>query len=266
MVLSLVLFVWAVRASQRWPWRYRLLVVFTLGTLGSLLVQRRLAYYHAMPFCYFASVFLMATIERGEVCTRILRRFGSSEATRCRAATMLSFLLILPLGFDLPRSVASVLSGQSAADYGDGRRVLRGWAPWSVLEQVSEVIRAQVPPDVPVLCLAGSASPDFYLMLGRDPVTRYVVPQHMLYHRPYYAHALSTLQQDRNPRVLVVCSRSFPEEQGLFRVATSDAVTRTLYEKVFDDAAWLRAYLVSASPLPPQTVETTGCSLGDVGG
>jgi hypothetical protein len=256
MVLSIVLLVWTVRGCQRWPWRYRLLVVFTLGTLGSLLVQRRLAYYHAMPFCYFASALLMAAIERKDIGMRILRRFGWSESTRRHAATLLVFLLILPLGFDLPCSIASVLSGQSAADYGDRRRVLRGWAAWSALEQVREAVRAQVPPEVPVLCLAGSASPDFYLVLGRDPVDRYVVPQHMLYYRPYYVHALSTLKQDRNPKVLLLYSRSFPEEQELFRVATSDAVTRKLYEKVFPDATWLRVYLVSACPLPARAGET----------
>jgi hypothetical protein len=226
-----------VKERPQWFRDHGLLVAFILGCAGSLVIQRRMAYYHAMSFCYFGSLFLLAIVPSVH---DILRRRIAKEGY----LTLLLLVLVFPVGYDLPASLWSTLSGESAADYGDRVRARRGLAPWSLVEDLGSAVRSTADGNTRILCSADSDSPDYYLVCRRDPVMPYVQPLHFVFDPARAEVARAAVRSEKAPFVLIERSPALGGE-SLAEAAVAGREKRLLFEKPYGQ--WrIAAYYLSA--------------------
>ena len=230
MVCSLItVLIW--RKIISWSNHYNLLAIFVLGSFVSLLVQRRLAYYHSMPFCYFGSAFVIIAICGSQHLSKVFHQPILKALTREKVVVWLLILLILPVGIDLPRSIFSLLSGQSAAEYGDSQRLRRGLAPWSLVQQVGNLIQSSTRETTQFLCVADSESPEYYLAVKRNPVHRYVMPQQLLFDMKRVSEALTTIKNSKKPLVMLIKSKTILDPQPFFKAATESSDVKCIFSE-----------------------------------
>lgn len=180
-IISLLVGFLCWRARPRWGWRDMALLLFFLGTLGSLLVQRKFNYVHAMPVAFFGSLATLLGIEKSKTFLASQLQKYTLVSVRDFVWVILVWALVLPVWLDLPKSMASLVGGQSMAAYGDSQRLSRGLPSWSLVQEVGKVVRANTPPEAKLVCLAGPTSTDFYLASHRPPGQKYVNPVHLGY-------------------------------------------------------------------------------------
>ena len=159
-------------------------------------------------------------------------------------AIALVFILVLPIGFDLPKSIYSILSGQSAAVYGDKQRVNRGLPPWSLVREVGDVVAASTKADTPVLCAADSDCPDYYFICGRVPVTRYVQPLHLVFDKHRMDEAISSIRSVSFPIVLISCSNLSYSSMILEQVKVADNRSEQILNRVYNDSKSVAVYKI----------------------
>jgi hypothetical protein len=247
-ILAVFLLIMMVFRKKFWSAANSLLVIFLVGALGSLFVQRRLAYYHSMPFCYFGSVFVIAGIANSQWLGRMLCRFRFDSYAQQKVAVVLAFVLILPVGFDLPRSIYSLLSGQSAVAYGDQQRVNRGLPPWSMVKNVGEAVRTGTTADTPVICVADSDCPDYYFICERAPGIRYVQLSHLFFDKNRNDEILTVVSNDLRPKILIVQSGTLCGKPILeYFAGMLDRATR-LFNQTYGDGKTVTVYYICNFP------------------
>lgn len=180
-VISLMVGFLCWRARPKWGWRDMALLLFFLGTLGSLLVQRKFNYVHAMPVAFFGSLSTLLGIEKNKTLLATQLQKYTLVAVSDFVWVILGWALVLPVWLDLPKSMVSLVGGQSMAAYGDSQRLSRGLPSWSMVREVGKVVQANTPLEAKLVCLAGPASTDFYLASHRPPGQKYVNPVHLGY-------------------------------------------------------------------------------------
>lgn len=218
------------KVKPRAGWEEALVFLAALGALGSLLAQRKLSYVHAMPLCWVGSLALPLMVNRTK--PGMARFWGSRRLFPPSDAALMAliWLLVLPVGADLPRSLASVLTGQSPEVYGDRARLNRGLPSWSLVQEAGELVQANSRPTDRLLCLTGPTSPDFYLAAQRPPAQRYVQPQHLGYDSRRTDEVVGFLSSNKS-EVLIYSQ----DEANLPLIkAIKDILHRERWTKLFD--------------------------------
>ena len=221
--------------------KYTLLVVFTLAALCSLVIQRRFAYYHSVPFCFFGSLFVLVGCR---YFAEHIHKDSPSPGGRRWLIPVIVVVILFPFGRDLPLSALSCLAGQSTAAYGDQRRLERGLAPWSVVQEIGRAIRIGTPETASVLCLTGSDCPDFYLAGGRPPATKYVQPQHFGFDPMRQREAAALVANSCGVTAIVYNAATLPGIMDIYVAATKSSSTRVLLQRVVDNQ---RSFLVMSA-------------------
>jgi hypothetical protein len=162
-----------------------------------------------------------------------------------RILTCLLLVFICPIGIDLPRSVVSFLSGQSAAEYGDSQRIRRGLAPWSLVEQVGEIVRSYSDETLLVLCIADSDSPDYYLAADCRPMDRYINPTQLRFDQNRLDEALAQVRFNRNPMIMIVRSKTLVSSQLFLEAATEGADAECIFRTDYGDGLTVSVYYLA---------------------
>ena len=187
------------------------LFLFVLGTFVSLFAQKRLAYYHAMPFCFFGSLFFLKLIQNK--CHEKVA-FGGVSLNK----GVILLLLIFPFGYDLPKSLLSVVTLQQSSNYGDERRAERKRVSWRVITDVHEYIGANILKSTKLLVISGSDSPEYYFAANLPPLQKYVQPTHLIFDRKRLNGALSQIQQNKQASLILIDTEYKKLVPELFKV------------------------------------------------
>lgn len=177
----------------------RLLFVFTFGVLLSLLAQKRLAYYHAMPFCYFGSLLVFKLIAAN---SEKLRKLGLSKTW----TLALPLLMVFPVGYDLPKSILSIIGMRSSLEYSDTRRAQRNLLPWRAINDVRKAFLEDIGDNVKVIVISGASSTDLYYAANRPPVQKYISSAHFLFDGSRLNEALAAIRDSKSIKAVIVDS------------------------------------------------------------
>jgi len=191
-------------------------------------------------------VFVMTAFEPEQGLGKIFKWHLLKKHIAGKIAICSALVFVLPVGIDLPLSMISIFSGQSATEYGDQRRTHRGRAPWSMVQRVGAIIRSTTGEDTRVLCFAGSDSPEYYLVSGRDPVFRYVQMAHFVFDEDRLDAAFARIQADKLPKVLIIVeSKTSFYGQDFYDAATEGMNVKTLFQADYAHDASIRVYYIS---------------------
>jgi len=237
-ILCVVMTALVLRKRLAWFKENQLVAIFALGTLLGLLIQRRLAYYHAMSFCFFGSIFLITAFKELE---SDLEKLMKGAFLKKLPVILILFILIFPIGYDLPASMFSILSGKSAQAHGDSQRERRRLAPWSIVESVGKEIQAKTPAGTRVLCIMGSESPDYYLAAKRMPVQKYILPAHFGFDSKRENEAVRIIEGTYEDIVLIVDSSS-SKDSGLYQAVLRNKKSELISNFSYGDSASVYVY------------------------
>jgi hypothetical protein len=178
---------------------YGMLLIFTLGALLSLFMQKRLAYYHAMPFCFFGSLLFFKIIHANG--NKKINFFGKNVPLM-----VILLFLIFPIGYDLPKSIFSTITLETSDNYGNKRRVERDLVTWQAAKDIRSYIGGNISRDVKVLVISGTDSPDFYWAANLPPLQKYVQPMHFIFDQGRVKESLQQIKQSSSPTLVIVNS------------------------------------------------------------
>lgn len=224
----------------------KILIIFAIGTFLSLLVQKRLAYYHAMPFCYFGSLLIFKLLAISQDRGHIL-----GLARKWALVTPLFF--VFPVGYDLPKSILSVLTMTSDAEYSDSRRAQRNLLPWQAIIGVRNFFLEKIDNKVQVIVISGASGVELYYAANRPPVQKYISPAHFLFDQRRTQDALTAIRNNKSAKAVIVDSKYLTQPPLLLKPLSAfltEIFNNKTKEKVFSETyggAKIDIYLLEAN-------------------